>query len=459
MNKLEKQAQLILLDGEKQALRKLTKIYTVALKDIKVEVMKLKAREQTQSVQYQLQNRLQVIREVEGIINLLQDESIATVSDFLNATYENAHISENWLLNRQDVPIVIPLNQAQVLASITRPIESWTFAQRVGRDMASFKYKVGLEITRGSIEGLDYVQIAKNISRLAEESLNSAYRIARTEGGRVQSEAKYDLAQRAKAKGAEIVKQWDSTLDSLTRPTHQGLDQQIRELEEPFESPSGAKGQYPRGFGVAEEDINCRCCMLQRARWGLDDELRERMDNEARELIEVKDYADYKARFLDKAENIAQAQENVLNSKAIGYNGSEPVTTAHPKEVIKTKEDAIHSKGWQLEAIAKISLRLQDARTLDVKGEPNSVVENYKKGILYQRRYYGNTGKARMDIDYSDHSSPKAHPFTPHMHYWVVDESNHDKVQRAFPEELTPEILEVNKDGIGKKWEARFEND
>lgn len=29
---------------------------------------------------------------------------------------------------------------------------------------------------------------------------------------------------------------------------------------------------YPGGFGLAKEDINCRCCMLQRARWALEDE-------------------------------------------------------------------------------------------------------------------------------------------------------------------------------------------
>jgi hypothetical protein len=66
------------------------------------------------------------------------------------------------------------------------------------------------------------------------------------------------------------VKQWDSTVDARTRSTHVGLDGQLREIEQPFKSPTGATAMYPGGFGVAGEDINCRCVMLQRARWALD---------------------------------------------------------------------------------------------------------------------------------------------------------------------------------------------
>ncbi len=27
---------------------------------------------------------------------------------------------------------------------------------------------------------------------------------------------------------------------------------------------------YPGGFGIASQDVNCRCALLQRARWALD---------------------------------------------------------------------------------------------------------------------------------------------------------------------------------------------
>jgi hypothetical protein len=52
-----------------------------------------------------------------------------------------------------------------------------------------------------------------------------------------------------------------------TRHTHRerapgGLDGQVRALGEPFTSSSGATAMFPGDFGVAEEDINCRCVVI-----------------------------------------------------------------------------------------------------------------------------------------------------------------------------------------------------
>ena len=64
-----------------------------------------------------------------------------------------------------------------------------------------------------------------------------------------------------------------TTLDKKTRKAHRLLDGQIRELDEPFEI-NGHKAMYPSNFGIPSLDINCRCAVLQRARWALDqDEL------------------------------------------------------------------------------------------------------------------------------------------------------------------------------------------
>ena len=48
------------------------------------------------------------------------------------------------------------------------------------------------------------------------------------------------------------------------------LDRKIRELDKPFEI-AGRKAMYPSGFGIAAEDIHCRCALLQRATWTLDE--------------------------------------------------------------------------------------------------------------------------------------------------------------------------------------------
>lgn len=77
---------------------------------------------------------------------------------------------------------------------------------------------------------------------------------------------------------------------NVTRDTHRELDGQVRELDEPFKILStGAQEMYPGGFGLAREDINCRCCMLQRARWTLEDEKEvTKWDGILKELITIK---------------------------------------------------------------------------------------------------------------------------------------------------------------------------
>lgn len=49
---------------------------------------------------------------------------------------------------------------------------------------------------------------------------------------------------------------------------------------------------------------------------------------------------------------------------------------------------------------------------------PNSVIDNYLNNKLVQRRYYGRTGKPRLDIDLTDHGNPNEHNVVPHYHEW-----------------------------------------
>ncbi|MFB8328961.1 DNRLRE domain-containing protein [Bacillus wiedmannii] len=53
------------------------------------------------------------------------------------------------------------------------------------------------------------------------------------------------------------------------------------------------------------------------------------------------------------------------------------------------------------------------------KGGPkNGITYYFKNKKLEQKRYYDAKGRARKDIDYSNHGNPKAHPVVPHKHYW-----------------------------------------
>lgn len=97
---------------------------------------------------------------------------------------------------------------------------------------------------------------------------------------------------------------WDSTLDGRTRYTHRKLDGQIRELDEDFEV-DGMSASAPGYFGDPAEDCNCRCAVLQRARWALDES----------ELETLKERAEYFG--LDKTEDFEEFKDKYLKGSSM----------------------------------------------------------------------------------------------------------------------------------------------
>ena len=46
------------------------------------------------------------------------------------------------------------------------------------------------------------------------------------------------------------------------RDSHSAMDGQRQPVTNPFRSPDGFTAMYPGDFGVASEDINCRCVVI-----------------------------------------------------------------------------------------------------------------------------------------------------------------------------------------------------
>ena len=121
-----------------------------------------------------------------------------------------------------------------------------------------------------------------------------------------------DVTYLKKAVRADIVKQWDA---GATREHHQMLDGQIREVYEPFEV-ANLKVEAPGMFGLASEDCNCRCCLLQRARWALDDEELETLRKRAEYfgLDKTKDFEEYQTKYFKVSFEI-EYEKDVANTK------------------------------------------------------------------------------------------------------------------------------------------------
>ena len=196
---------------------------------------------------------------------------------------------------------MLPLDQEQILNALTIDSKlSKPLYERLGEDINTLKRKVSSEISRGIANNFSYSDIARNIRNISNTGMNNAYRIARTEGHRIQNQFAMDAANKVKDNDDDVVKQWDATLDSRTRPHHTMLDGQIRELDKPFEI-AGGKAMYPSGFGIAAEDIHCRCALLQRTTCALDEKELQTLKERAEyfEFDKTKNFNEFKSKYLE----------------------------------------------------------------------------------------------------------------------------------------------------------------
>jgi len=108
----------------------------------------------------------------------------------------------------------------------------------------------------------DRINDIENIIDPQTGSLHSdIFRIASTEGHRGYIEGETEGAYYLEDKmGRVVFKRWDATLDSRTRHTHVQLNSQMLRIGEYFTTPNG-KALAPGKFGVAQEDVNCRCIL------------------------------------------------------------------------------------------------------------------------------------------------------------------------------------------------------
>lgn len=313
MNKAQKEVQQSQLNEEKKMIRMLQRVYEQAKKDCEEKIRMLSARtdmENLQSIVYQKEYQHLLIDQLESALYDLQEGQFTSVSDYLEKSYVNGYVGMYYDLHiSSGVPLVIPINQQQVVKALKTDSKlSQGLYERLGEDVNYLKRSIRAELSRGISNGSTWnemaLRIAKGMNNPFRKAYNNAIRIARTEGHRIQNEAALDGQHVAKKKGADIVKQWDSTLDSRTRPEHRECDGQIREIDEPFDV-GGEKMQAPGVGGSARNVCNCRCCLLQRAKWALDDDELKTLQERAAffGLDKTKDFEDFKQKYLKLPDN------------------------------------------------------------------------------------------------------------------------------------------------------------
>lgn len=427
MNKREKEVLQAQLDKEKAVLEELKKQYARSLRDIeqKTKVLMFDIQQldealntdglddrskevlesRKQSKIYQKQHQEALKKQVEAITEKLHSDEYSTIEQYLKESYTDAYVGTMYDIAGQGIPVITPIDQTAVVRAVMTDSKiSNGLYTALGVDTKALKIAISAEISRGIATGLPYAQIAKNLDGVAKTKYSNAMRIVRTEGHRIQNASAYDAQQAAKAKGCKVVKQWDSTLDGNTRPTHRALDGQIREVEEYFEV-AGKSAKYPGDFGDPAEDCNCRCAVLTRAKWALGES----------ELKTLQD----RARFfgLDKSESFEDYKKKYLKA------ASKPIEKS--------------SKSSRIKADKIVSGHAATPKKADANSVIDHVDENDK---VDTRSFYGDDGYKKTDLHTNDHGNPKMHNYGKngehaHDYDWNEDGSLHNKTTRSITDE------------------------
>ena len=294
MNKRQKQVQQSLLKSELEVIEELEKSYQKAIDDINRVITSLLARKDTENLQaiiYQVKYQNALKKELEAFLNVLHTRNYTLIDNYLKDCYINSHIGTLFDLQGQGIPLILPLDQEQMISAITLNSKlSAPLYNALGYNVDYLKTSVRQEISRGIAQSLSYQEITRNIKNTTNVDYNKSLRIAKTEGHRIQCESAYNVQVRAKQKGADVVKQWDSTLDGRTRESHQKLDGEVVGVDEKFSNGLLYPGD---SNGVASEVVNCRCALLQRAKWALTDEEFTKMNGKTNELQHFESVDDY----------------------------------------------------------------------------------------------------------------------------------------------------------------------
>ena len=399
----EKIVQIEFLDDEERVIRRLQAVYNQSLKYItqkanalQEEIYKiqdkynsiedeqeretLKSMERSKVYQKQYQDALKV--QVNSILDKMHRKEFKTVNKYLNDCYDKAFTGNMYVLHGEGIPLIVPIDQEKVVRAVqvNSKISKGLYS-RLGEDVDLLKRKITAQISRGVATGMSYSQMAQQLAGYTKTGYNNAVRITRTEGHRIQQKSTMDACYAARERGADVVKQWDATMDANTRESHQMVDGEIRELDEKFSNGL----MYPGDpSGNAAEVINCRCILLQRAKWALDQKELDRLKERASfyGLDKTKSFDEFNKKYIGTVENskgnkikmdlqfFAKIPDEKLTEYALNFE--------HPtgKEKAKAFKEAL---GYTKESYTDLKTKI-----LDSFDEKELV---YKREDKYGKRY------------------------------------------------------------------------
>lgn len=294
LDKWQKEIERLSFFEENAVNKKLFKYYRQALIDIKKDMKEFMDNYEKLSFSKRLEAErlLQNGKQIDKILRDMNKEVNNTIEKHVKGAAERGYYG-SWYALEGITGLNLDMNmlpEKYIKELVNRPVKGQRFSSRLYKHRNQLAKETTGALLDAARTGKSYAVAAGRINELTEASYKKALRIARTEGGRVQSTTKQRSYVEAKKKGVDIQKQWMSTIDGRTRHSHQSLDGQIVEVEEKFESEDGYEADGPRLFGIAKEDVHCRCTTITVVK-GVSPELRA--NNTDGEIGDYKNYNEW----------------------------------------------------------------------------------------------------------------------------------------------------------------------
>jgi len=202
----------------------------------------------------------QLVAKMDSISGSVFKDIVRDIDEDLQEIYVRSYNTTGGIIQEVTGSAVRGSLQTEVLTkALKTPVGGLTIDLRMDRIRDDLADKMTSVVTRGVQNGDSWTKIAKEFKNDAGKNLSTVQRIVRTEGHRLEEQAKLDVANKSRK---PLLKVWTTERDSRVRPWHMAMDGQARELDEDFESPSGARGQAPGLLNSPEDDINDRCFVV-----------------------------------------------------------------------------------------------------------------------------------------------------------------------------------------------------
>jgi SPP1 gp7 family putative phage head morphogenesis protein len=153
----------------------------------------------------------------------------------------------------EEMGFVLP----SVETALTNPVEFLTLPKIFEAHRNDIIRRLNIEIAQSLQAGESYTEMAHRIENAMGWTKKKAILVARTEGGRVRSQADLAVEEQA-SKTVRLTKVWMSSLDTRVRKSHRKLDGQKADKDGYYHYGKW-KSKAPRLWGVASMDIQCRC--------------------------------------------------------------------------------------------------------------------------------------------------------------------------------------------------------